>query len=219
MSEKPTCPSCGTKLATLFDTRNVYTEDHVKSMADLLGVQKKPLCSKCLPPLLGEARDLMDAERPELKAKISQAIDTIPVATIHAPPQWEFDVVGVVTGQSTMGTGVVTEFVSDFTDFFGAQSKRHNAKIQAGESICFAQMKFACLKMGGNAIVGIDIDYSEVGGLKAMLMVCMSGTAIQLKNISSVAPKASGALDSIRLMEERLASFDRFQNDFKFELR
>ena len=34
--------------------------------------------------------------------------------------------------------------------------------------------------MGGNAIIGTDIDYSEVGGGKGMLMVCMSGTAIEL---------------------------------------
>ena len=37
-------------------------------------------------------------------------------------------------------------------------------------------MKTVCL--GGNAVIATDIDYGEVGGAKAMLMVCMTGTAV-----------------------------------------
>jgi uncharacterized protein YbjQ (UPF0145 family) len=38
------------------------------------------------------------------------------------------------------------------------------------------------LELGGNAVLATDIDYAEVGGDKGMLIVCMTGTAVLLKN-------------------------------------
>ena len=77
-------------------------------------------------------------------------------------------------------SGVVSEFTSSFTDLFGVQSGRFNKKLKAGEDICFAQLRKQALDLGGNAVIATDIDYSEVGGGKGMLMVCMGGTAIKL---------------------------------------
>ena len=43
-------------------------------------------------------------------------------------------------------------------------------------------MRLAAIELGGNAVIAADVDYAEVGGNSAMLMVCMTGTAIHLKN-------------------------------------
>jgi hypothetical protein len=40
--------------------------------------------------------------------------------------------------------------------------------------------------LGGNAVIATDIDYAEVGGVRAMLMVCMAGTAVRLNNLQEV---------------------------------
>ncbi|MBK7959544.1 MAG: heavy metal-binding domain-containing protein, partial [Bacteroidetes bacterium] len=39
-----------------------------------------------------------------------------------------------------------------------------------------AQLKNKTIQMGGNAIVGVDVDYGELGSIKGMIMVCMTGT-------------------------------------------
>ena len=36
-------------------------------------------------------------------------------------------------------------------------------------------------EMGGNAIIGIDIDYETVGDRGSMLMVSVSGTAVSVR--------------------------------------
>ncbi|MBE5322140.1 heavy metal-binding domain-containing protein [Pedobacter sp. MR2016-19] len=40
--------------------------------------------------------------------------------------------------------------------------------------------------LGGNGIIATDVDYAEVGGAKAMVMVCMAGTAVKIKNQDTV---------------------------------
>ncbi|MEZ4840244.1 MAG: heavy metal-binding domain-containing protein [Flavobacteriaceae bacterium] len=55
---------------------------------------------------------------------------------------------------------------------------RHNEKLQLGEENCFLQLVVKALNLGGNAIIATDIDYSEVGNSKGLLMICASGTAI-----------------------------------------
>jgi len=92
--------------------------------------------------------------------------------------------IGIVTAQSTTGTGIWSDFTSFFTDTFGAQSTVYNEKIAAGERLCTETVRMKALNVNANAILGADIDYAEVGGDKAMLMVCMTGTAVRLKDPS-----------------------------------
>jgi hypothetical protein len=64
--------------------------------------------------------------------------------------------------------------------------------------------------MGGNAVVATDIDYSEVGGDKGMLMVCMSGTVVKLNNISILHETKVKALEELTELNERERYLSRF---------
>jgi hypothetical protein len=55
-------------------------------------------------------------------------------------------------------------------------------------------LRVRALDHGCNAIVAADIDYAEVGGTRAMLMVCMTGTAIRLHNTECLDREAAQAL-------------------------
>jgi uncharacterized protein YbjQ (UPF0145 family) len=175
-----------------------------------LEIDPKQFCSKCVDGSLVNARAKAEEERPILMDKIAKAIERMPATSIDIPPGWDFQPIGIVTSQATMGTGVITEIVSNWTDFFGAQSKRHNDKLKQGEDFCFAKIRSECIEQGGNGIVGIDIDYAEVGGLKAMLMVCITGTAVRIKNIESLYPDAHIALQCIDPLKERLSILEGF---------
>lgn len=51
-----------------------------------------------------------------------------------------------------------------------------------GENLCLSQLRMKTLGLGGNAVISADIDYTEVGGLKGMLMISMAGTTVHLLN-------------------------------------
>jgi len=57
--------------------------------------------------------------------------------------------------------------------------------------------------MGANAVIGVDIDYAEVGGAKGMVMVCMSGTAVRLRNPEVVSPDLSQQIQELEILWER----------------
>ena len=58
----------------------------------------------------------------------------------------------------------------------------YNKKIIKGENKCFAQLRLKAIDLGGNAVIGINLDYTELGALKGMIMVSAYGTAIELNN-------------------------------------
>ena len=91
---------------------------------------------------------------------------------------------GLVTAQTVSGTSLFSDVTSAFTDLFGAQSGAYNQKLRGAEDACRASLRAQALQLGGNAIVGVDVDYAEVGGSRAMLMVCMTGTVVNVEDLS-----------------------------------
>ena len=118
----------------------------------------------------------------------------------------------MVTGQSVTGTGIISELASSFTDIFGMQSGRFGNKIKEGENICKAQLRLAAAHLGASAVIGTDIDYSEVGGGKGMLMVCMSGTAIKLDNLEVLNSDTAEKLSDIENIASTYNNLSRYKN-------
>ena len=58
----------------------------------------------------------------------------------------------------------------------------YSEKRKGGEEKCKSILRAQTIKLGGNAILETDIDYSDAGGSKVMLMVCMAGTAVKITN-------------------------------------
>lgn len=139
-------------------------------------------CSKCEPPFKKVAIPKFLKEKERYLSLFQKLITEVPVLSIPNPSNWEYISVSIVTAQSVLGTGVISEFTSTFTDFFGKQSSAYNKKLIEGENFCLNILRKKALDLDCNAIIGTDIDYSEAGGLKGMLMVCMAGTAIRVKN-------------------------------------
>ena len=66
------------------------------------------------------------------------------------------------------------------------------------------------LNLGGNAIIATDIDYAEVGASKGMLMVCMAGTAIRLKNPDVLGKTIAAALKEVTDLLNELDYYESF---------
>jgi len=208
---KVNCPSCGAEIKSKFltlSTNELLSERQNKIISLVTGTEYRQLCDRCGQESYMKAQQMITPKLEELKAQLNSIISAVPVVTIHNPAGWEYEIVGLVTSQSATGTGVITELVSSFTDLIGSQSERHKLKLKAGEEICKNQLQLDAIMMGANAIIGVDIDYSEIGAGKGILMVCMAGTAIRIKNIGilgnkmTVLDQASPLITQIKDLQE-----------------
>lgn len=198
------CPSCSHKLKTgLFGSNSLLDERAVAIINEYQSSPKQHWCENCGKALYQKAKDRLGNDKAEASQEVSNSLEAIPILTLEKPPGWEFTPLSIVTGQSTTGTGVISEFTSAFTDFFGAQSGRYNDKLKQGEDICKKILRSEALSLGADAILGVDIDYAEVGGGKGMLMVCMSGTAVQLKNLQQLSPEIASRLEKLNALNKR----------------
>ena len=78
-----------------------------------------------------------------------------------------------------MGANVLRDLVAGITDIVGGRSGVYEAKLREGREIALEEMMNAARALGGNAIIGVDIDYETVGN--SMMMVSASGTAVVLE--------------------------------------
>ncbi len=84
---------------------------------------------------------------------------------------------GIVTGEAILGANIFKDFFAGIRDIVGGRSAAYEKELKRAREIALGEMEEAARQQGGNAVVGIDLDYEVVGG-GSMLMVSVSGTAV-----------------------------------------
>ncbi|TDQ17549.1 uncharacterized protein YbjQ (UPF0145 family) [Algoriphagus boseongensis] len=181
------CKNCNHQIKTGFlKGKGEITGNPVAFIHAFTNNRAESYCSNCIDDQLLQAKSNFEKELKSTKDLLEKGFSNLPILSIHQPLHWDYEVVGMVTSQSVIGTGLVSEITASWTDFFGKESNTFNDKIKKGEENCMNQLRTKALLMGAHAIIGTDIDYSEVGSGKGMLMVCMAGTAIKIKNAKEI---------------------------------
>lgn len=87
---------------------------------------------------------------------------------------------GVVTGEAILGANIFRDFFAGITDIVGGRSGAYEGELRKARDIAMREMMDEAHRLGGNAIVGVDLDYETImmGGGGGMLMVSASGTAV-----------------------------------------
>lgn len=196
-----TCPNCQSKISSgIFNSNSAITKKASVDFANEFSAFKQDAyCNKCWPRVLETTLKKAREEVAALKDLLLDVVHDVPVVSTPSPADWDYTTLGVVTGVAVMGTGVFTEISSGWADLFGKNSESMSEKIKQGETSCFLQIKKQALETNGNAILGLDIDYGEVGGVKAMMMVTMTGTAVILNR----EPELEN-LETFRVHKDRL---------------
>lgn len=88
---------------------------------------------------------------------------------------------GVVTGEAIVGANLVKDFFAGIRDIVGGRSAAYEKELARARELAFAEMEEQARERGGNAVIGIDIDYETVGERGGMLMVSVSGTAVSVR--------------------------------------
>lgn len=215
LSEMNTCPACNSPIKSgLLNTNLLITGKAVQLINAVKKRSYEAYCTKCGDQLVFECLEELRHQIGEYKRYLSELIESVPLVTIHNPMGWSYETIGIVTGQSVTGTGVLSEFSQSITDLFGGQSENLNSKIKNGEKLCFAQIRKAAIEMGGNAVIGVDIDYSELGGGRGMIMVCCSGTAVYLENLDILGDGVGENISEIKKASDHLARLSEVYNNY-----
>ncbi len=85
---------------------------------------------------------------------------------------------GVVAGEAVLGANLFKDMFAGLRDIVGGRSGTYERELQRAREIAFEEMAERAKARGGNAIVGVDIDYEVLGEKNGMLMVSVSGTAV-----------------------------------------
>ncbi len=170
-----------------------------QSVADVINTANEKntsgYCNKCGDDLFVTSLSKLRRDIKRLKQDLGTSYQiAIPAITIPNPGKWEYEVLGLVTAQSVTGTGLFSEVNMTISDALGKESESMNKKIAEAEIVCINRLRDKTAEMGGNAIVALNIDYSEIGSLRGMLMVCCTGTAIKITNTTVLSKEVQNAL-------------------------
>jgi uncharacterized protein YbjQ (UPF0145 family) len=81
-------------------------------------------------------------------------------------------------GEAIMGANIFRDFFASITDIVGGRSAAYEKELGKARKVAMDEMAEQARDLGGNAIVGIDLDYEVIRD--GMLMVSVSGTAVKI---------------------------------------
>lgn len=105
----------------------------------------------------------------------------IPVTTTHTIEGRPIQAyLGIVTGEVIIGANLFRDFFANIRDIVGGRSSSYERILREAREQAIMEIQAECGKLGGDAVVGIDLDYEVIGERGSMLMVSASGTAVKL---------------------------------------
>ena len=84
---------------------------------------------------------------------------------------------GVVTGETIIGANIFRDIFAGIRDIVGGRSGAYESALASARETALSEMQDRAREMGGNAVVGVDLDYEVINN---MLMVSASGTAVSI---------------------------------------
>lgn len=89
------------------------------------------------------------------------------------------DYLGIVTGETIIGANIFKDFFAGIRDIVGGRSGSYERVLREAKDTALKEMTDQAMRLGADAVLGIDLDYETVGANGGMLMVTASGTAVK----------------------------------------
>lgn len=86
---------------------------------------------------------------------------------------------GIVTGETIIGANLFKDIFAGIRDIVGGRSGSYEKVLREAKDIALKEMQDQAMRLGADAVIGVDLDYETVGASGGMLMVTASGTAIK----------------------------------------
>ncbi len=169
------CARCGVKIPFFSSSNFMNPEGPGSLCADCFQVvsAKAAQEAKEAKRLRGEAAESSHAE---LLRKAEKVIVT---TTHHVEGHYVAQYLGIESVEYVIGTALFSEFLSDVSDLLGARSRPFEQKLQKAKQEAMLSLKLLALQKGANAVIGIDLDYTEFSGNRVALI--LNGTLVLVK--------------------------------------
>ena len=90
--------------------------------------------------------------------------------------------VRIVSGETVLGTGFLSELGAKVTDFLGVESDNLSKKLEVAKTTALEKLIRKSIGVGGNAIIGVDFDYINFSS--NMIGVVANGTSVIIEKNS-----------------------------------
>ena len=110
--------------------------------------------------------------------KDARGVTVTTTPTIEGQPIREY--LGIVTGEVIVGANLFRDLFANIRDIVGGRSGSYERILADARNQAIEELQAECATRGGNAVVGIDLDYEVIGDKGSMLMVSASGTAVKV---------------------------------------
>ena len=135
-------------------------------------------CAECY-ALHVNNEDAAKAPANREQAHAAAAHIVLTTETAHNLPVTER--LGIVAAEVVIGMHIFRDIGAAFRDVFGGRSQTMQKGLKDAREAALSELRAEAAQLGADAVVGIDLDYSEIsGGGKSMLFLVASGTAVRL---------------------------------------
>jgi uncharacterized protein YbjQ (UPF0145 family) len=88
------------------------------------------------------------------------------------------DYFGFFSGECALGTGFLSSLGAGIADLLGTNSSMYSEKLKEAKEYAINQLVSQAQRVGGNAIIGLDVDYTTFSA--DIMGVIASGTAVKI---------------------------------------
>ena len=89
---------------------------------------------------------------------------------------------GIVSGETIVGANIFRDFFASIRDVIGGRSNSYEEVLRKAKDSALREMEEQAMRLGANAVIGVDLDYETVGQNGSMLMATASGTAVFIQD-------------------------------------
>lgn len=86
---------------------------------------------------------------------------------------------GIVTGETIIGANLFKDIFAGIRDIVGGRSGSYEKVLREAKDTALKEIEDQAMRLGADAVIGVDLDYETVGASGGMLMVTASGTAVK----------------------------------------
>lgn len=143
------------------------------------------LCSECtssaLVAAMNDGDDLLKGERLKEEARNTE-IEAIMLTTETAPNLNIIKRIEIVTAECAFGMNVFKDLFIAISNVVGGRSETVQKAMRESRKTALYELKREAHLVGANAVVGVDLDYVEMGSAGSnMVLLVASGTAVMIE--------------------------------------
>ena len=90
-------------------------------------------------------------------------------------------ILGVVTGLTPRTRGVGGKIVAGIQSMFGGEITAFTTELEKARAESIERVKSKALQLGANAVVGLDLETSDLGTGSGIVVISATGTAVILE--------------------------------------